>query len=107
VTAEDWENKSVPTFKMNASNTNAGVMRVAFPVIFLAKRWCILASPLIWWGAIGAFALFQDDGKTYAYEKGGGSVTNFTWDDAAQQLRHSGASTPTDLDHANVVVIGR
>ena len=66
-----------------------------------------IVSVRVYSGAVGTFALFQDDGKTYAYEKGGGSVTNFTWDDAAQQLRHSGASTPTDLDKVNVVVIGR
>jgi len=66
-----------------------------------------IVSVRVYSGAVGTFALFQDDGKTYAYEKGGGSVTNFTWDDAAQQLRHSGGSTPTDLDNANVVVIGR
>jgi len=65
-----------------------------------------IASVRVYSGAAGTFALFQDDGKTYAYEKGGGSVTNFTWDDAAQQLRHSGAPT-TDLDKASVVVIGR
>jgi len=66
-----------------------------------------IASVRVYSGAAGRFALFQDDGKTYAYEKGGGSVTNFTWDDAAQQLRHSGASASTDLDKASVVVIGR
>jgi len=66
-----------------------------------------IASVRVYSGADGTFALFQDDGKTYAYEKGGGSVTNFTWDDAAQQLRHSGASASTDLDKASVVVIGR
>jgi len=65
-----------------------------------------IASVRVYSGAAGTFALFQDDGKTYAYENGGGSVTNFTWDDAAQQLRHSGAPT-TDLDKASVVVIGR
>ena len=65
-----------------------------------------IVSVRVYPGAVGTFALFQDDGKTYAYEKGGGSVTNFTWDDAAQQLRHSGAPT-TDLDKASVVVIGR
>ena len=50
---------------------------------------------------------FQDDGKTYAYEKGGGSVTKLTWDDAAHRLSHEGASGSSELDKARVVVIGR
>ena len=50
---------------------------------------------------------FQDDGKTYAYENGGGSVTKLTWDDAAHQLSHEGASASSELDKATVVVIGR
>ena len=58
-------------------------------------------------GANGSFTLFQDDGKTYGYEKGGGSVTKLTWDDAAHQLKHEGASGSSELDKARVVVIGR
>jgi hypothetical protein len=34
-------------------------------------------------GADGSFTLFSDDGQTYAYEKGAGSVTRLHWDDAA------------------------
>jgi hypothetical protein len=66
-----------------------------------------IASVRVYSGADGAFTLFQDDGKTYAYEKGVGSVTKLTWDDAAQQLRHAGASASGDVDKAAVVVIGR
>ena len=36
-----------------------------------------IASVRVYPGANGSFTLFEDDGKTYAYEKGGGSVTNF------------------------------
>lgn len=57
-------------------------------------------------GANGNFTLFEDDGKTYAYEKGGGSLTKLTWDDAARQLRHEDASA-SNLDKASVLVIGR
>jgi alpha-glucosidase/alpha-D-xyloside xylohydrolase len=58
-------------------------------------------------GANGSFSLYEDDGKTYAYEKGGGSITKLTWDDAAHQLRHQGASASSTLDKATVVVMGR
>jgi len=30
-------------------------------------------------GADGGFALYEDDGSTYAYEKSGGQVTNLHW----------------------------
>jgi alpha-D-xyloside xylohydrolase len=58
-------------------------------------------------GANGSFSLYDDDGKTYAYEKGGGSVTKLTWDDAAHELKHEGTSASSELDKATVDVIGR
>ena len=41
-------------------------------------------------GADASFTLFSDDGKTYAYEKGAGSVTHLHWDEARKQLSHTG-----------------
>lgn len=58
-------------------------------------------------GANGSFILFEDDGKTYAYEKGDGSTTKLTWDDAANQLTHDGKSASSELGKTTVVVIGR
>jgi alpha-D-xyloside xylohydrolase len=66
-----------------------------------------IASLRVYPGSNGSFSLYDDDGKTYAYEKGGGSITKLTWDDAARQLRHEGAPRPSALDKATVVVIGR
>jgi alpha-glucosidase/alpha-D-xyloside xylohydrolase len=66
-----------------------------------------IASVRVYPGANGSFTLFEDDGKTYVYEKGGGSVTKLTWDDAAHQFRHEGTSAPSELDKATVVVVGR
>jgi len=66
-----------------------------------------IASLRVYPGANGSFSLYDDDGITYAYEKGGGSITKLTWDDAAHQLRHEGAPTPSTLDKATVVVIGQ
>ena len=66
-----------------------------------------IASVRVYPGANGSFALFEDDGKTYAYEKGAGWLTKVTWDDAAHQLRHEGTSGSSELDKAAVLVISR
>ena len=67
----------------------------------------LIRSLRVYPGADGSFTLFDDDGKTYAYENGGGSITTLTWDDAAHQLRHEGGAASSELDKATVVVIGR
>lgn len=41
-------------------------------------------------GSDGDFTLYQDDGATYAYEEGGGKITQLHWDDAQQKLSESG-----------------
>lgn len=66
-----------------------------------------IASLRVYPGADGSFTLFEDDGKTYAYENGGGSITKLTWDDATQHLKHEGGSTSSGLDQTNVVVVGK
>lgn len=65
-----------------------------------------IASLRVYPGADGTFTLFEDDGKTYAYEKGGGSITKLTWDDRAQKLKHEGGASD-ELDKANVVLVGK
>jgi alpha-glucosidase/alpha-D-xyloside xylohydrolase len=49
-----------------------------------------VASIRVYPGANGRFALYGDDGTTYAYETTGGHVTQLVWDDAARQLTGSG-----------------
>jgi alpha-glucosidase/alpha-D-xyloside xylohydrolase len=66
-----------------------------------------IASLRVYPGANGSFTLFEDDGKTYAYEKGGGSITTLTWNEAAHQLTHDGGAASSELDKATVVVIGK
>ena len=66
-----------------------------------------IASVRVYPGANGSFTLFQDEGKTYAYEKGAGSRTELTWDDAAHQLKHDGAAAPHGPDNSVVTVIGQ
>ena len=65
-----------------------------------------IVSLRVYPGSNGSFSLYEDDGKTYAYEKSGGSITKLNWDDAAHQLTHEGAPTPGALDKAAVLVIG-
>ena len=66
-----------------------------------------IASVRVYPGANGSFTLFQDDGKTYGYEKGTGSITKLTWDDAAHQLKHEGALGWNGPDDSVVVVVGK
>ena len=40
----------------------------------------------IYRGADGKFTLYEDDGESYAYEKGENATIPFTWKDASQTL---------------------
>jgi alpha-D-xyloside xylohydrolase len=42
-------------------------------------------------GADADFTLYDDDGKTYAYEKGESRITRLHWDDVAKKLTHEGS----------------
>ena len=57
-------------------------------------------------GADAGFTLFSDDGTTYAYEKGAGSITRLHWDDAKQKLTHEGAAGWSGPDNAIVEIAG-
>jgi alpha-D-xyloside xylohydrolase len=59
----------------------------------------------VWPGANADFTLYQDDGKTYAYEKGDFQVTRLHWDDASHKLSHSGASAWSEPDSQIVQVV--
>jgi alpha-D-xyloside xylohydrolase len=41
-------------------------------------------------GADGEFTLYNDDGQTYAYEKGDSQITKLHWDNASHKLTHTG-----------------
>jgi alpha-D-xyloside xylohydrolase len=43
-------------------------------------------------GANGEFTLYNDDGKSYAYEQGKSEITRLRWDDASARLTHTGAA---------------
>ena len=64
-----------------------------------------IARVRVYPGADARFTLFSDDGKTYAYEKGAGSITHLHWDDAAGKLTHEGSDAWTGPDSAIVEVV--
>ncbi|HKO17921.1 MAG TPA: TIM-barrel domain-containing protein [Acidobacteriaceae bacterium] len=64
-----------------------------------------IASVRVYPGADGKFTLFQDDGKTYAYEKGGDKLTTLSWDDAAHRLKHEGAPAWSGSDDSVVKIM--
>ena len=66
-----------------------------------------IASLRIYPGEDSEFTLYQDNGKTYAYEKGNCPVTRLHWNDAAQQRTHQGAEAWTEPDSEIVDVLGR
>jgi alpha-D-xyloside xylohydrolase len=71
------------------------------------KQQQAIAKVRVYPGANADFTLFSDDGMTYAYETGAGSVTRLHWDDAGHQLRHDGAQAWSGPDSAVIEVVGR
>ncbi len=66
-----------------------------------------LAQIKIYPGADAAFTLYNDDGTTYAYEKGAHQITTLRWDDKAGKLSQEGAKAWPESETAPVQVIGR
>jgi alpha-glucosidase (family GH31 glycosyl hydrolase) len=64
-----------------------------------------IARIQIWPGANADFDLYQDDGRTYAYEKGDFQLSHLHWDDAAHKLTHSGAAAWSEPDSQIVAVV--
>jgi alpha-D-xyloside xylohydrolase len=65
-----------------------------------------IASIKVYPGTNGSLNLFQDDGKTYNYEKGKGTITKLIWDDETHQLKHEGTGW-SELEKATVTVVGK
>jgi alpha-glucosidase (family GH31 glycosyl hydrolase) len=58
-------------------------------------------------GADASFTLFNDDGKTYAYEQGAGSITELKWNEASGRLTQSGSRAWSGSDNGVVEIVGR
>jgi alpha-D-xyloside xylohydrolase len=65
-----------------------------------------IAKVMVYPGADASFTLFSDDGTTYAYENGAGSITKLHWDDAKHKLTHEGAAAWSEPDSKIVEVAG-
>jgi alpha-D-xyloside xylohydrolase len=66
-----------------------------------------IARVRVYPGADAEFALYQDDGTTYAYEQGDSRITRLRWNDAAHKLDHQGSPAWTVPDSEIVEVVGK
>ncbi len=66
-----------------------------------------LARVRVYRGADGDFTLYDDDGKTYAYEGGDRKVTRLHWNNAAGRLSHEGFQAWTGPDSGILEFVGR
>jgi alpha-D-xyloside xylohydrolase len=66
-----------------------------------------IAKLRVYPGADADFVLYQDDGNTYAYEKGDTHITHLHWNDATQKLTHDGAADWTAPDSEILELIAR
>jgi len=64
-----------------------------------------IAKVQIWPGANADFTLYQDDGRTYAYEKGDDQITHLHWDDGAHKLSHTGGAAWSGSDSSVIEVV--
>ena len=64
-----------------------------------------IAKVRVYPGADGDFTLFSDDGTSYAYEQGAGSITHLHWSDTARKLTHEGAAAWSSADSAIVEIV--
>lgn len=65
-----------------------------------------IAKVKVYPGADGEFTLYNDDGTTYAYEKGDRQITTLRWQDATGRLTQEGPKAWNQND-ANVLEIVR
>jgi len=66
-----------------------------------------MAKVRVYPGADGFFMLYDDDGKTYAYENGDRRITRLSWNDADSRFRHEGFQRWTGPDSAILEIVGR
>jgi alpha-glucosidase/alpha-D-xyloside xylohydrolase len=66
-----------------------------------------IASVRVYPGADSDFSLFADDGTTYSYEKGGGSITGLHWREATHEFTHDGVGAWTTPDKSVIEIVGK
>jgi len=65
-----------------------------------------IAKLRVYPGADASFTLYDDDGTTYAYEKGVSKVTHLAWSDSSQKMTYSGAEIWGPLNPEKVEIAG-
>jgi alpha-D-xyloside xylohydrolase len=66
-----------------------------------------IARVRVYPGADGDFTLYDDDGKTYAYESDDRRITRLHWNDGAGRLSHEGFQPWTGPDAGILEIVGR
>jgi alpha-D-xyloside xylohydrolase len=66
-----------------------------------------IAKVRVYPSADATFALYNDDGYSYAYESGQRTITTLHWDDQARKLTQEGAKAWTKADPEIVEIIGQ
>jgi alpha-D-xyloside xylohydrolase len=94
-----------PIDKMPMFVRAGSVIPVGAPVESTNEKQAI-ASVWVYPGADADFALYKDDGLTYAYESGESQITHLHWSNAAKKLEHTGAAAWTEPDDKVVRVMG-
>jgi alpha-D-xyloside xylohydrolase len=64
-----------------------------------------IASLRVYPGIDGDFALYRDDGKTYAYENGKFELSHLHWSDSARKLTHTGANIGFAGSKENITIV--
>jgi alpha-glucosidase/alpha-D-xyloside xylohydrolase len=82
------------------------ILPLGSPILSAGKDKQSIASVRVYPGANASFSLFSDDGTTYSYEKGTGSITKLSWDEASHKLTHEGPAAWTAPDTSVVSIVG-
>ena len=80
------------------------IVPMGAPVLSTDEKQAI-AEVRVYPGANGEFALYNDDGKSYAYEQGKSEITQLRWNDATGRLEHTGAAAWSAADAQIVKVV--
>jgi alpha-D-xyloside xylohydrolase len=65
------------------------ILPLGAPIVSARQKQGI-STVLVYPGADSSFALYDDDGNTYAYEKGENAITTLQWDEKKRLLTHVG-----------------
>jgi alpha-D-xyloside xylohydrolase len=88
-----WVKVAAPIEQMPVFVRAGSIVPIGADIQSTASKQAI-AEIKVYPGADGEFALYDDDGVSYDYEKNKGTVVKFKWDDAAGKLGAGGGKVP-------------